>query len=114
MPLDATGQPIGDGLPQELFGAPSRKQHARGQRCGPLDEAIHEAQTLFELGRQHYQTGDMAEARADFDRAVERLAAFPSGARGDARLADAYADLLSEIQEIETSSYQSGTPSISS
>jgi len=74
-----------------------------------IDDAIQASRALFELGRQHYQTGDMAEARSDFDRAVERLASFPSGARGDARLADAYADLLSEIQEIETSSYQSGT-----
>lgn len=74
-----------------------------------VDEAIHGARSLFELGRQHYQTGDMTEARSDFDRAIEKVTSFPNGARGDARLADAYADLLSEIQDIETASYQTGS-----
>src|SRR5437867_2585244 len=74
-----------------------------------VEETIHDARSLFDLGVQHYQHGEMREARAHFDRAIERLTSAPGGARSDVRLADAYADLLNDIQELETSSYQDGT-----
>src|SRR5437867_2011746 len=74
-----------------------------------VEETIHDARALFDLGVQHYQHGEMREARAHFDRAIERLTSAPGGARSDVRLADAYADLLNDIQELETSSYQDGT-----
>ncbi len=51
----------------------------------------------------------MDEARESFDRAIERLTTGPVGAREDTRLADAYADLLRQIQEVELASYQSGS-----
>jgi hypothetical protein len=71
-----------------------------------VEEAIHDARALYELGVQQYSKGEMREARANFDRAIERLTSRPGGARADARLADAYADLLSDIQDVETTSYQ--------
>jgi membrane-bound lytic murein transglycosylase D len=73
-----------------------------------VEEAIHDARALYELGVQQYSRGEMREARANFDRAIERLTSRPGGARADARLADAYADLLNDIQDVETTSYQAG------
>ena len=74
-----------------------------------IEEAIHSARTFFELGRQRYQRGEMIEARKNFDQAIETLTSFPEGARGDSRLSDAYVDLLGEVQDLETSSYQNGS-----
>lgn len=102
LPGEPQRSPSGDAV------APQNPPPPPVERPG-VAEAIDEARTLFELGRQHYQRGDMPQARANFDRAIERLTSFPAGARGDARLSDAYADLLHEIQDLETSSYQSGS-----
>lgn len=71
-------------------------------------ETIHEAQALYDLGVSYYEKGETVQARASFDGAIEKLTSGPAGARGDARLADAYADLMRDIQDLETSSYQSG------
>src|SRR5262245_46831816 len=73
-----------------------------------VEEAIHDARALYELGVQQSGRGEMRDARANFDRAIERLTSRPGGARADARLADAYADLLNDIQDVETTSYQAG------
>jgi membrane-bound lytic murein transglycosylase D len=76
--------------------------------AGSVEEAIHDARSYYDLGVQQYSRNEMREARANFDRAIERLTSRPGGARADARLADAYADLLSDIQDVETTSYQAG------
>jgi membrane-bound lytic murein transglycosylase D len=75
----------------------------------PVAEAILSARAHLELGRQLYASGQMLQARAELDRAIEELTRFPEGARSEPRLADAYADMLAEIQAIEASSYQNGS-----
>lgn len=79
-----------------------------GSSPSGVAETIHEAQAFYELGLSYYEKGEMDPARANFDRAIEKLTSGPGGARGDARLADAYADLMRNIQDLETSSYQDG------
>ncbi|MGE3840621.1 MAG: LysM peptidoglycan-binding domain-containing protein [Vicinamibacterales bacterium] len=77
----------------------------------PLDATallLSESQRQFNEGRRQLSDGHLSEARAAFDRALDVLMSTPQGARVDARVREAFDQLVDQISGLETAALAAG------
>ncbi|MEZ5403080.1 MAG: transglycosylase SLT domain-containing protein [Bryobacteraceae bacterium] len=115
-PAAAPEQTIQDPIPAVAH-AGSQDPVARGSLPGqqPLEPEIRMglAQRHFERGVGFHQDGDMAQARIEFDYALELLATAPRAMPGRQRITDRYEQLAEQIYRIESAEEletEEGTP----
>jgi len=80
-----------------LFPAPS-----------PEESLIRQAQMLADAGRLHYRAGEVAEARKQFDRAIDTLLSAPGGWTGSSRLHKKLTELVQEIHRYDVAGLGAG------
>ena len=66
-----------------------------------IDLSIAQAEKEFEAGRVEFERRRIVAAREHFDRAIEVLLQSPEGARGEARLQNAFERLLDRISALD-------------
>ncbi|MFQ5694963.1 MAG: LysM peptidoglycan-binding domain-containing protein [Terriglobia bacterium] len=67
----------------------------------PVEEALDDAQAALRRGLEHYQAGDLEQARSEFDYAVDLLLLSRLDLRADPRLRFGFDRLVDRIYELE-------------
>jgi membrane-bound lytic murein transglycosylase D len=109
VPAQATAPTVAAPAPTTPASDVTQAQAAeQAAKAWKVQQLIDQAEGDYRSGVDNYRGGRLEAARADFDRAVDRMLSSGMDIKSDAQLSDEFEQLLNKINTLEMSALKQG------